>query len=89
MWRTGIRVWRIRSVAGWDDGDLLVRAEEPGEDFAAYSNDSFNQGGQLGHIRFGAARCTGSGYEQEGSIAKGSMAAPASEFLSTKIGKPS
>jgi len=63
---------------------FLFRAEEPGEDSAAYSNDCFDHAGQLGHIGFEPRAALGSAQEQEGPIAKGAMVAPTSEFLSTE-----
>ena len=69
------------------DGNLLIRAEEPGEDFAAYTDYCFNKAGQLVQIRFELRTAWGWGYRQEGPIAKGSIVAQTSEFFSTKTGE--
>ena len=69
------------------DGNLLIRAEEPGEDFAAYTDYCFNKAGQLVQIRFELRTAWGWGYRQEGPIAKGSIIAQTSEFFSTKTGE--
>jgi hypothetical protein len=68
-------------------GNFLIRTEEPGENFAAYTDYCFNKAGQLVQIRFELRTTSGWGYEQEGPIAKGSVMPQTSEFFSTKTGK--
>jgi hypothetical protein len=78
------------SARTWEgsDGNLLVRTEEPGEDFAAYTDYCFNKAGQLIQITFELRTAWGWGYRQEGPIAKDSLVAQKAEFFSTKTGEP-
>ncbi|SRR5579871_1187285 len=77
------------SALTWEgsDGNLLVRMEEPGEDFAAYTDYRFNKAGQLLQITFELRTAWGWCYRQEGPIAKDSLVAQRAEFFSTKTGE--
>ncbi len=66
------------------DGKVLIRIEEPGEDFAEYSDYCFDRTGQLIQLRFELRTAWGWGYRTEGPILKGTLAVKMGEFFSTK-----
>jgi hypothetical protein len=69
------------------DGNVLIRTEESGEDFAAYTDYCFDQSGQLIQVRFELRTAWGWGYRKEGPIQKGLLAPKISEFFSTETEK--
>lgn len=69
------------------DGNLLIGTEEPGEDFAAYTDYCFNNAGKLVQLRFELRTAWGWGYRQEGSVISNALTHPTSEFFSTTTGK--
>jgi hypothetical protein len=74
------------SLWAGQDGHLLIRTEEPGEDFAAYTDYCFNNAGDLVQLRFELRTAWGWGYRQEGSVERNAIAGRASEFFSTVTG---
>ena len=70
------------------EGDLLIRTEEPGEDFAAYTDYCFDSMGHLVQLRFELRTAWGWGYREEGRIADKKIAPQTSEFFSTKTEEP-
>jgi hypothetical protein len=73
-------------------GMALIRLEEPGEDFAAYTDYCFDKDGQLVALKFVLRTAWGWGYREEGRVTNGEMAPQMSEFFETKnelaIAKP-
>ena len=69
-------------------GNLLVRVEEPGEDFAAYTDYCFDKTGQLQQLRYELRTAWGWGYREEGPFANGKSKPKISEFFSTETEKP-
>jgi hypothetical protein len=72
------RLWSSR------DGNILVSTQEPGEDFAAYTDYCFDSAGQLSGLKFQLRTAWGWGYREEGAIRKGMLAPEVSEFFDTK-----
>ena len=72
------RLWSSR------DGNFLVSTQEPGEDFASYTDYCFDSTGQLIGLKFQLRTAWGWGYREEGAIRKGTLAAEISEFFDTK-----
>ena len=74
------------------NGSILVSTQEPGEDFAAYTDYCFDSTGQLVQLRFQLRTAWGWGYREEGAIRKGLLVPETSEFFDTKadlhIAKP-
>jgi len=70
------------------NGDVLFRLEEPGEDFAAYTDYCFDSKGQLVQLRFELRTAWGWGFRKEGSVLKGILTPRMSEFFSTKTDMP-
>ena len=66
------------------DGNILVSMQEPGEDFAAYTDYCFDSAGQLIGLKFQLRTAWGWGYRKEGAIHKGMLAPEVSEFFDTK-----
>jgi hypothetical protein len=64
--------------------NLLVSIEEPGQDFARYTDYCFDRSGQLTQVRFELRTAWGWGYRKEGPILKGSLAPKSSGYFSTK-----
>lgn len=75
----------VRLWAG-SDSNMLFRTEQPGEDFAAYTDYCFDRTDQLIQLRFELRTVWGWGYRIEGPILKGSLASQMAEFFSTKTG---
>jgi hypothetical protein len=75
-----------RFASFWEgpDGKALIRLEEPGEDFYAYTDYCFEKSGQLVQLRFELRTAWGWGYRQEGPVVKGALAPQMSEFFDTK-----
>ena len=67
-----------------NDGDVLVRTEEPGEDFAAYTDYCFDSKGQLIQLKFELRTAWGWGFREEGPVARGIFKPKISEFFGTK-----
>lgn len=66
------------------DGNTLVRMEEPGEDFAAYTDYCFDKAGTLVQLGFELRTAWGWGYRLEGRIVKGRVTNRISEFFNSK-----
>jgi len=73
----------VRFWAG-PDGKALIRLEEPGEDFSAYTDYCFEKTGQLVQLRFELRTAWGWGYREEGPVVNGVLAPQTSEFFSTE-----
>ena len=65
------------------DRNVLIRVEEPTEDFAAYTDYCFDPTGQLIHLKFELRTAWGWGFRKEGPILKGSLRARTREFFDT------
>jgi hypothetical protein len=63
------------------DGHVLIRLEEPGENFAPYSTYCFDKTGKLVAVSFELQTVWGWGYREEGSVANGSFVRQSSEFF--------
>ena len=70
------------------DGHVLIRIEEPGEDFSAYTDYCFSKNGQLEQLRFELWTAWGWGYREEGPIANGALAPQTLDFFSTENEEP-
>jgi hypothetical protein len=70
------------------DGHILISIDEPGEDFAAYTDYCFNKKGQLELVRFELRTAWGWGYRQESPIRNGAIRNEISEFFSTDTKQP-
>jgi hypothetical protein len=66
------------------DGRALIRLEEPGEDFNAYTDYCFSKTGHLLSLRFELRTAWGWGFWEEGSIVNGTLRSRTSEFFNTK-----
>jgi len=66
------------------DGNALIRVEEPGEDFSAYTDYCFEKTGGLMQLRFELRTAWGWGYREEGPVVDGALAPRMSEFFGTK-----
>ncbi len=66
------------------DGKGLIRLEEPGEDFNAYTDYCFGKTGQLLSLRFELRTAWGWGFREEGPIVNGILRPRTSEFFNTK-----
>jgi hypothetical protein len=64
-------------------GMALVRLEEPGDDFTAYTDYCFEQDGQLIALEFTLRTAWGWGYREEGPVTRGELAPQLSEFFDT------
>ena len=69
------------------NGDVLLRAEEPGEDFASYTDYCFDAKGQLIQLRFELRTAWGWGYKKEGPVLRGIVTSRISEFFDTTTDK--
>ncbi len=65
-------------------GMALIRLEEPGEDFAAYTDYCFDKDSQLVALKFVLRTAWGWGYWEEGPVTNGELAPQTSEFFDTK-----
>jgi hypothetical protein len=65
------------------DRNVLIRMEQPTEDFSAYTDYCFDPTGQLIQIKFELRTAWGWGLREEGPILKGLLMACTSEFFST------
>jgi hypothetical protein len=72
------RLWSNRT------GNILVRMEEPGEDFAAYTDYCFDSAGQLIGLKFQLRTAWGWGYREEGVVLTGKLSPEISEFFDIK-----
>jgi hypothetical protein len=63
---------------------LLIRIEEPTEDFAIYSDYCLDRAGRLVQLRFEVRTAWGWGYREERSLSKGLSMPKTSEFFSTQ-----
>lgn len=66
------------------DGKALIRLEEPGEDFNAYTDYCFSKTGHLLSLRFELRTAWGWGFREEGPIVSGTLRPRTSEFFNTK-----
>jgi hypothetical protein len=66
------------------DGKALIRLEEPGEDFNAYTDYCFSKTGHLLYLRFELRTAWGWGFREEGPIVNGTLRPQTSEFFNTK-----
>ena len=64
-------------------GMALIRLEEPGEDFAAYTDYCFDKDGRLVALKFTLRTAWGWGYREEGPVANGELTPQMSEFFDT------
>ncbi len=64
-------------------GMALIRLEEPGEDFAAYTDYCFDKDGQLVALKFTLRTAWGWGYREEGPVTNGELTTQMSEFFDT------
>ncbi len=74
------------------NGSILISTQEPGQDYAAYTDYCFDSTGQLVQLWFQLRTAWGWGYREEGAIRKGLLVPQTSEFFDTKtdghIAKP-
>jgi len=70
------------------DGKFLIRTEEPGEDFTAYTDYCFDRTGDLIQFRFELRTVWGWGYRKESPISNGLLASNESEYFSLKTDLP-
>jgi hypothetical protein len=70
------------------DGKVLIRLEEPGEDFAAYTDYCFDKDGQLVALKFTLRTAWGWGFREEGAVTSGELTLQMSEFFDTKNESP-
>ena len=64
-------------------GMALIRLEEPGEDFAAYTDYCFDKDGKLVALKFALRTAWGWGYREEGPVTNGELTPQMSEFFDT------
>jgi hypothetical protein len=69
------------------DANLLVHLQEPGDDFAAYTDYCFDKEGNLVQLRYELRTAWGWGYRQEGPLANDSLKLKIREFFNTKTGQ--
>jgi len=69
------------------NGSLLVHVQEPGEDFAVYTDYCFDKAGKLTQLRYELRTAWGWGYRQEGPLAGSNLKSETSEFFDTKTGQ--
>ena len=67
---------------------VLIRMEEPGEDFAAYTDYCFDKDGQLVALKFVLRTAWGWGFREEGPVMKGQLITQTSEFFDTSSEAP-
>lgn len=70
------------------DGRVLVSTQEPGEDFASYTDYCFDSTGQLVQLRFQLRTAWGWGYQEEGPIRSGILTSKKTKFFDTKTEMP-
>jgi hypothetical protein len=70
------------------NGNLLIKIEQPGEDFAIYTDYCFDKAGFLLQIRYELRTAWGWGYREEGRVANGKLKPEISEFFSTQTNQP-
>ncbi len=66
------------------DGRTLIKLEEPGEDFNAYTDYCFSKTGHLLSLRFQLRTAWGWGFREEGPVVNGTLRPRWSEFFNTK-----
>lgn len=69
------------------DGNLLVHVQEPGDDFAAYTDYCFDKGGNLVQLRYELRTAWGWGYRQEGPLVSDNLKPKIEEFFDMKTGQ--
>jgi hypothetical protein len=69
-------------------GMVFIRLEEPGEDFAAYTDYCFDKDGQLVALKFTLRTAWGWGYREEGPLTSGELTPKMSEFFDTSNEAP-
>jgi hypothetical protein len=70
------------------DGALLVRTEDPGEDFNAYTDYCFNKTGELVHIDYQLRTAWDWGFRMAGLVMDGTLHTNRRAFFSTESEKP-
>jgi len=70
------------------NGKALIRLEEPGEDFNAYTDYCFGKTGHLLSLRFELRTAWGWGFREEGPVLNGTLRPRMSEFFNTKDEQP-
>lgn len=70
------------------NSSLLIRTEEPGEDFNAYTRYCFNQGGQLVQVAYEIRTAWGWGFRTGGTVSGSALHADSKQFFSTETEKP-
>jgi hypothetical protein len=70
------------------NNSLLIRIEEPTEDFAIYSDYCLDRAGRLVQLKFEVRTAWGWGYREERSLSKGLSTPETSEFFSTQTEQP-
>jgi len=77
---------------GGRNGDVLIRTEEPGEDFVIYTDYCFDSNERLIQLRFELRTAWGWGYRKEGPVLHRTLTPKISEFFDTvtemRIAKP-
>jgi hypothetical protein len=73
-------------AASWTspEGKLLIKLQEPGEDFYAYTDYCFNKAGRLIALRFELRTAWGWGFLEDGPIAGGVLKPRTSLFFDTE-----
>jgi hypothetical protein len=69
------------------NGNQLVSLQEPGEDFAAYSDYCFDKSGKIIQLRYELRTAWGWGFRQEGAFTKNSFRPETGEFFDTVTGQ--
>lgn len=70
-----------------EDGNALIRFQEPEEDFSAFTAYCFDKTGNLFYVRYELRTAWGWGFREEGSFANGHLTPEQSEFFSTETGR--
>lgn len=70
-----------------DNGSLLIRTVEPGEDFWSYTEYCFNKDGQLTRLAYEVRTAWGWAFQMGGPILNGAVRADSRGFSSTETGK--
>lgn len=78
------------SAKTWQSRDhaLLIRTQEPGEDFNAYTEYCFDQEGRLMHLAYELRTAWGWGYRMRGPVIDGAIHADSRVFFSTENERP-
>jgi len=71
-----------------DKETFLIRTDEPGEDFEAYTEYCFSKGGQLIHLAYELRTAWGWAFRMGGPVKDGAIHNDSSGFVSTKTDRP-